>query len=99
MAQILVTPKELRATATALREKNANFSNLVKQLESSESSLNSQWSGPSHDAFHNSFMKDKAYMEEFSAVIEQYCQNLEVAAMKYEEVEYKNIDLFNTNSN
>lgn len=98
MAQILVTPSELRSTAATLREYNSNFSNQVKQLESAESTLNSQWSGPSHDAFHASFMNDKAYMEQFAAVIEKYCYTLEAMAAEYEKAENLNIDLANTRS-
>ena len=98
MAQIRVTPAELRSAATALREQNANFSNQVKQLESSEATLNSQWSGPSHDVFHASFMNDKTYMEKFAAEIEKYCCTLENMAAEYEKAENANIDLIKTKS-
>lgn len=98
MAQIRVTPAELRSAASALREMNANFSNQVKQLEGSEATLNSQWSGPSHDAFHVSFMNNKAYMETFAAEIEKYCYTLEVMAQEYEKAENANIDLIKTTS-
>ena len=96
MAQIRVTPAELRSAATALREQNANFSNQVRQLESSETTLNSQWSGPSHDVVHASFMNDKAYMEQFAAEIEKYCYTLETMATEYEKAENANIDLIKT---
>ncbi len=98
MAQILVTPAELRSAATALREQNTNFSNQVKQLESTESTLNSQWNGPSHDAFHASFMNDKAYMDQFVAVIEKYCYTLEAMAAEYEKAESLNVEIIQTKS-
>lgn len=98
MAQFTVTPAELRSAATSLREQNASFTNQVKQLESAEATLNSQWSGPSHDAFHVSFMNDKAYMDQFAAVIDKYCVALESMAAEYEKAENLNIDLANTKS-
>lgn len=98
MAQILVTPKELRATATTLREHNSNLKTQVTQLESAESSLNSQWEGPAHDAFHVSFMNDKAYMDKFIAEIEKYCYTLEQIALEYEKNESLNVDTATTRS-
>ena len=98
MAQILVTPTELRATATSLREQNSNFKTQVAQLEGAESTLNSQWSGPAHDAFHVSFMNDKAYMDKFIAEIEKYCYTLEQIAVEYEKAESMNVDTAMTKS-
>ena len=98
MAQILVTPTELRATATSLREQNSNFKTQLGQLESAESSLNSQWSGPAHDAFHASFLNDKAYMDKFIAEIEKYCYTLEQMAAEYEKAESLNVDTAMTKS-
>ena len=98
MAQILVTPTELRTTATSLREQNANFKTQVAQLEGAESSLNSQWSGAAHDAFHASFMNDKAFMDKFIAEIEKYCYTLEQIAAEYEKAESLNVDTAMTKS-
>ena len=97
MAQILVTPTELRATATSLRDQNSNFKTQVAQLEWAESLLNNQWEGPAHDAFHASFMNDKAYMDKFIAEIEKYCYTLEQMAAEYEKIESLNVDTVMSN--
>lgn len=92
MAQIMVTASELKSAASTLREYNSNFKNQVKELESSEMTLKSQWQGSANDAFHKAFMNDKAYMDKFAAEIEKYCQSLETIAAKYEAAEAANVD-------
>ena len=92
MAQIMVTASELKSAASSSREYNSNFKNQVKELESSEMTLKSQWQGSANDAFHKAFMNDKAYMDKFAAEIEKYCQTLETIAAKYEAAEAANVD-------
>ena len=96
MAQILVTSAELRATAANLRECNSNFRNQVASLESSEGNLNTQWQGEAKDAFHNAFMRDKAFMDKFAAEIDNYCTVLETIAQKYDEAERANVETATT---
>lgn len=95
MAYFAVTPTELRSTAGTLREYNSNFKNQVSALESSEGTLNSSWEGPAKDAFHNSFLQDKNYMDNFAALIENYCVTLENMAAKYEQGEATNVEIAN----
>lgn len=92
MAQILVTPAELRSAASTLREYNSNFKNQVAGLESSEGTLNTQWQGSANDAFHKAFLSDKAFMDKFAVEIENYCQALETIAAKYDAAEAANVD-------
>ena len=96
MAQIMVTSKELRAVATTLREYNSSFKTQVSELESSEGTLKSQWQGAANEAFHSAFMKDKAFMDKFSAEIEKYCTTLESIAAKYDAAEAANVDTATT---
>ena len=96
MAYFMVTPSELRSTASTLREHNSNFKSQVASLESAEGTLNSSWEGPAKDAFHNAFMNDKVYMDNFAAEIEKYCITLENMAAEYEKAEAANVDIANT---
>lgn len=93
MAQFLVTPTELRTAASTLREYNSNFKTQVANLEGSEGTLRSQWSGSANDAFHTAFMNDKAFMDKFAVEIEKYCQTLETIAKNYEDTENANVDI------
>lgn len=95
MAYFQVTPSELRSTASTLREHNQNFKTQVGVLENAEGSLNSQWEGAAKDAFHVAFMNDKAYMDNFAAEIERYCETLEAMAAEYERAEAANIETAN----
>ena len=96
MASFLVTPSELRSTAGTLREYNSNFKAQVGVLESAEGTLNTSWEGAAKDAFHASFLKDKAYMDSFTAEIEQYCTVLEEMAVEYEKAERINMETAST---
>lgn len=93
MAYFMVTPSELRSTASELREYNSNFKNQVAALESAEGTLNSSWEGAAKDTFHASFMNDKTYMDNFAAEIERYCVTLEAMAAEYERAENTNIEI------
>ena len=96
MAYFMVTPSELRSTASTLREYNSNFKTQVAALEAAEGTLNSSWEGPARDTFHTSFMNDKAYMDAFVAEIEKYCITLEGMATEYEKAEAANVETAST---
>lgn len=90
MALIQVTAAQLRAKASELRSANGNFKSQVGSLESQEGSLASMWEGEAKNAFHTAFMNDKAQMDKFYDLIEQYCRTLEDIAQKYEQAEAVN---------
>lgn len=92
MALIRVTASEIRKTAEQLRTYNQNFDGQVKNLESSEGSLNTMWDGQANDAFHTAFMNDKQYMDQFYQLINKYCQALDEIAVQYENAETVNTD-------
>lgn len=93
MGQIMVTSSELRTAASTLREYNSNFKNQVTNLSSAEGTLKTQWTGAANDAFHNAFLKDKTFMDQFAAEIEKYCQTLESIAAKYDAAETANVEV------
>lgn len=92
MALIQVTAAELRSKAAELRELNAQFKSQVSNLEGDEQNLASMWEGEAKTAFHTAFNNDKAQMDSFYNLIEQYCTTLENIATKYEIAENQNVE-------
>ncbi len=90
MALIRVTASDIRSKKEQLLELNNQFKTQVRELESSEGTLNSQWDGAANDAFHKAFMNDKNYMDQFYNLILKYCDALEQIAAKYEQAEAAN---------
>lgn len=90
MAMIQVTASQLKSKANELRSSNSFFKAQVNTLEGHEASLASMWEGEAKNAFHTAFNNDKAQMEKFAELIEQYCQALETIAQKYEQAEAQN---------
>lgn len=91
MGLIQVSAAELKAKAGELRNLNSQFKTQVGNLESQEQSLVSMWEGEARDAFNNAFNNDKAQMNNFYNLIEQYCVALENIAAKYEMAESQNV--------
>ncbi|MDE6590514.1 MAG: WXG100 family type VII secretion target [Oscillospiraceae bacterium] len=89
MAEIKVTPSELRKKAEMLRQYNAKFRSEVQNMVGYESQLATMWEGEAQKAFRKAFNDDKAKMERFASNIDLYIQALETDAQKYEEAEQK----------
>ena len=93
MAQIMVTAAQLRQAASQLRDYNAQFKGQVGNLESTEGALKGQWVGEANEKFHAAFIRDKAEMDEFYNLIEQYCEALDQIATEYEKAEQQNAEI------
>jgi len=91
MAEFKVTFRELRNKAAALRQLNNSFKREVEEMTQNEQSLMKMWDGEAKEEFHQAYNSDKAQMDNFYQVIEQYCAVLENSAAKYEEVERRNL--------
>ena len=87
MSDFKVTPSVLKSNADTLTDLNARFKGSVDSLVTSEGALNAMWDGEANDAFHAAFMTDKAKMDEFSRLIEQYTERLRQIAARYEQTE------------
>ncbi len=87
MSDFKVTPSVLKSNADTLTDLNARFKGSVDSLVTSEGALNAMWDGEANDAFHAAFMTDKAKMDEFSRLIEQYTERLRQIATRYEQTE------------
>lgn len=90
MASFRVTASELKTKAGTLREYNGNFKTQVQGLEEQEASLVGMWEGEARDAFDKAFQNDKLQMDNFSKLVDTYCEALELIASKYELAESQN---------
>ena len=91
MAAFQVTSSQLRAQAGELRNLNSQFKSQVSNLESQEGSLLTMWEGEARNTFDAAFKNDKAQMDNFYNLIEQYCVALENIAAKYDMAEAQNV--------
>jgi WXG100 family type VII secretion target len=91
MAAFTVTSSQLRSKASTLREYNAQFKNQMGNLDTQEGSLMSMWEGEAKNAFNVAFKNDRAQMDNFYNLIEQYCVALENIAAKYDQAEAANV--------
>lgn len=89
MAEIKVTPSELRNKAEMLRQYNAKLRSEIQNMVGYESELAQMWEGEAQKAFRMAFNGDKDKMDRFAANIDLYIQALEEDARKYEEAEQK----------
>lgn len=89
MAEIKVTPSELRNKAEMLRQYNAKLRSEIQNMVGYESSLAQMWEGEAQKAFRAAFNTDKDKMDRFASNIDLYIQALEEDARKYEEAEQK----------
>ena len=93
MALIRVSANELRARAEQLNEMNNSLKAKVEEFSASADSLAAQWEGEARDAFANACAQDKAQMENFIQVIQQFYQALIAMAQAYENAESKNLEI------
>lgn len=98
MAAFQVTSSGLKAKSNELRELNAQFKAQAGNLESQEGSLVSMWEGEARNAFDTAFKNDKAQMDNFYNLIEQYCAALDNIAAKYDMAEAQNASIAQTRS-
>lgn len=93
MAEIRVTPSELRSKADELERLNGQFKQEVTSMTGYEQDLAGMWEGEAQKAFRKAFSDDKQKMDLFAQNIERYVQALRADAQKYEEAEQKNVSI------
>lgn len=96
MAEIRVTPSELRAKADALEGLNRQYRQEVEKMVGYEADLASMWEGEAQRAFRSAFNTDREKMERFAQNIDQYILALREDAQKYEEAEQKSASIAST---
>ena len=96
MALIRVSANELRARAEQLNEMNNTLKAKIEEFSASSDALAAQWEGEARDAFANACTQDKAQMDNFVQVIQQFYQALIAMAQAYENAESKNLEIAST---
>ena len=96
MAEIRVTPSELRSKADELEQLNRQFQQEVTSMVGYEQELSGMWEGEAQKAFRKAFNDDKQKMDLVAQNIEKYVQALRADAQKYEEAEQRNIGIATT---
>lgn len=93
MAQITVTPSQLKQKATSLQSYNKQLNSQISNLQSQERSVCSMWEGDAKKAFDQAFQKDIQQMTNFYNEIEQYAAKLNEIAKSYEDAETRNTQI------
>ena len=83
MAEIKVSPAQLKNKAESLRNFNGQFKQQVEKLVGYEQQLAGSWEGEAQAAFRQAFNTDKAKMDQFHANIEKFVQALLDSAEQY----------------
>lgn len=96
MAEIKVTPSELRKKADELEQYNSSFRKEVEKMVGYEAQLASMWEGESQKAFRKAFNDDKLKMDRFALNIDKYILALREDAQKYEEAEARATEIATT---
>lgn len=91
-----VTSSELRSKAGELKDLNGRLSGEVQKMVGQEQRLTSMWEGEAQTEFHKAFQSDKGQMDEFSKLIDKYCEALNTIARKYDDAETRNVETART---
>lgn len=91
MAEIKVTPKELRKKAEELKNLNEKFRSEVEKMVGYRTQLDSMWDGEARTAFDRAFDTDKGKWDTFARNIDDYIQKMIEAAETYETAEQNNL--------
>lgn len=87
MAEIRVTPQQLKDRATELENYNRQFRAEVEKMVGYEQELAAMWEGEAQQAFRKAFNDDKLKMEKFATNIDKYVLALREDAQRYETAE------------
>lgn len=96
MAEIKVTPRELRNKAQELQNLNKQFRNEVEKMVGYRTQLDSMWDGEARNAFDRAFDTDKGKWETFAQNIDDYVQKMIESAETYETAEQNNLQTATT---
>ncbi len=87
MAEIRVTPQQLREKADALELLNRRFRAEMGKMAGYEQELSTMWEGDAQAAFRSAFHSDAAKMDGFARNIDRYVAALRESAQRYERAE------------
>lgn len=91
MSRFSVTAAELNNAIRAFAEDNNQFRSRVNDLMNCASELASMWQGEANNRFNSALNTDSERWAEFAALIDQYCEALQVVVQTYNTAEETNI--------
>lgn len=91
MAEIKVTPRELRNKAQELQNLNKQFRSEVEKMVGYRTQLDSMWDGEARTAFDRAFDTDRSKWDTFARNIDDYVQKMLETAETYETAEQNNL--------
>ena len=87
MAEIKVSPQQLKEKANDLESYNRKFRSEVEKMVGYEEQLAGMWEGEAQKAFRKAFNDDRLKMEQFALNIDKYVLALREDAQRYETAE------------
>ena len=90
MAEIKVTPQEIKTKADNLRQYNSQFRQQVEKLVGYEQQLAGMWEGEAQKAFRTAFNQDKGKMDRFAENIDKFAQAMDNIMEAYSSAEQSN---------
>ncbi|MBR3525131.1 MAG: WXG100 family type VII secretion target [Lachnospiraceae bacterium] len=90
---IRVTSQKLRETKDQLEQMNNNLKGKAEEFTTSANSLLSKWDGDAKQVMDTNFKNDRIQMDNFIALIREYCTALENQATRYDNAEAQNVQL------
>ena len=96
MAEFMVNFPALKSKRDQLQSLNEQLKNKRTELESVNGNLRTMWEGDSQKAFDNAVMTDISKIDEFIALINEYCQAIDEIIAGYTRAEQQNTDTATT---
>jgi len=87
MAEISITPGELRSVAATFKQKSAESTQMISQLEGQVSSMQPSFRGMTSEKFYNDFTEWRSQMKHFTQLLDGIATELEHIATKFEETD------------
>lgn len=87
MARILVTPEELRQSASIFAANSDQTTEMINTLSNEVNNLSAVWEGASHSAFIDHFQSLVPTLQQFAEILDGINQQLESVANTLEETD------------
>jgi len=92
VSTIQLTESSLKKAKSDLESLNKQLRADIKNLDSTEKSLQGMWTGDAAKAFDATYKKDGASFEQFVQLVDKYVNALDQIMTLYEKGEKKNVE-------
>lgn len=84
MAEIIVSPAQLRQVSGQFRQESQNSRDLIQRLDTSLNSMQAEFQGMTSRSFYSNFQASKTNMNQFVQLLEQVAQEMDAIAQRFE---------------